>query len=123
MDINLTTVGTVNYTFSITYFPLLTENVLIKSSLFQRFPFNLQNFFSPRLYDSYIKLGYKISLLIHSIQIMGSIEVEDTDAPILIAGHSLFISRFALCSFFIHGSLSLYRSFWQFSGSLIAQSL
>ena len=26
-------------------------------------------------------------------------------------------SRFALCSFFIHGSLSLYRSFCQFSGS------
>ena len=28
-------------------------------------------------------------------------------APIFRAGHSLFISRFALCSFHIHGSLSL----------------
>ena len=40
-----------------------------------------------------------------------------------MAGHSLFISRFALRSFHFHGSLSLYRSFGQFSGSLIAQSL
>ena len=39
------------------------------------------------------------------------------------AGHSLFISRFALRSFFIHGSLSLYCSFCRFSGLLIAQSL
>ena len=39
------------------------------------------------------------------------------------AGHSLFFSRFALRSIFIHGLLSLYRSFCRFSGSLIAQSL
>ena len=38
------------------------------------------------------------------------------------AGHSLIFSRFTLCSIFIHGSLSLYHSFCQFSGLLIAQS-
>ena len=39
------------------------------------------------------------------------------------AGHSLIISRFALRSFYIHGSLSLKRSFCQFSGSHITQLL
>ena len=39
------------------------------------------------------------------------------------AGHSLFFSRFALRSIFMHGSLLLYRSYCWFSGSLIAQLL
>ena len=42
---------------------------------------------------------------------------------IVRAGHSLFFSRFVLRSFYFHGTLSLYRSFCRFSGSLIAQSL
>ena len=39
------------------------------------------------------------------------------------AGNSLFFSRFAFRSIFIHGSLSLYHSFCWFSGLLIPQSL